>query len=153
MSYRIKCYTLFNVTQTGVTNRRKIDGDPQDWQYKRNTQCNLDTIIQVISLRVQPENITIPDKVEINLNDSEMFGFLLHSTTDQDSIPVWSFEFTVAQHSVFNNGTSELGGLYTDCEEVPMITGLGEVDKLSNFLDHSPELRNIYFEITENETV
>lgn len=152
MSYRIKCHTLFNVTQTGVTNRRKAEGDPLDWQFKRNTQCNLDTILQVISLRAQPENITVPEKIEINLNDSEMFGFLIQSN-EASSVPAWTFEFTIEQHSVFNNGISELGGLYIDCEEVPMIVNLGEVDKLSNFLDISPELRNVYFEITENETV
>lgn len=151
MSYKIKCHTLFNITQTGVTNRRKIEGDASDWQSKRNTQCNLDTILQVISLRAQPENITVPKKIDINLSETEMFGFLIQSTNE--TVPAWTFEFEIAQHSVFQNHQSELGALYYDCEEVPMITNLGEIDSVSNFLDSSPELRNIYFEITENETI
>jgi len=40
-----------------------------------------------------------------------------------------------------------LGGLYSDCEGVPMIKVGTEWDKLPNFLDTSPELRNIYFEV------
>lgn len=151
MSYTIRCHTLFNITQTGVTNRRRNEGDAFDWQSKRNTQCNLDTILQVISLRAQPENVTTPKKIDVNLSESEMFGFLFQPTTE--TVPVWTFDFQIAQHSVFQNHQSELGALYYDCEEVPMITNLGEIEALSNFLDCSPELRNIYFEITENETI
>lgn len=150
MTYKIRCYTLFNITQTNVTNRRGNKNDPisLETQNKRNTQCNFDTIIQVISLRSQPENITSPTKIEKNLEEFDNFGFVYSSETN---IPVWTFEFSINHHSVFDDGINELGGLYTDCDNVPMICELGEIEKLPSILDVSPELRNIYFEVITDE--
>jgi hypothetical protein len=151
MSLKIRCYTLFDVTKTGITNRRNapvpVDEKISLWEKQRNTQCNFDTIIQVISLRSLPEDITDPYKDEITLNDTEKFGFLLES-----EIPcaVWTFDFSVVFGSVFNNGTEELGYLFTDCDGVPMIHVGTELNKLPTFLDISPELRNIYFEVIEH---
>lgn len=151
MSLKIRCYTLFDITKTGITNRRNapvpVDEKISLWEKQRNTQCNFDTIIQVISLRSLPEDITDPYKDEITLNDTEKFGFLLES-----EIPcaVWTFDFSVVFGSVFNNGTEELGYLFTDCDGVPMIHVGTELNKLPTFLDISPELRNIYFEVIEH---
>ena len=135
MSLKIRCYTLFDVTKTGITNRRNVPVPVDDkislWEKQRNTQCNFDTIIQVISLRSLPEDITDPYKDEITLNDTEKFGFLLES-----EIPcaVWTFDFSVVFGSVFNNGTEELGYLFTDCDGVPMIHVGTELNKLPTFL-------------------
>ena len=62
MSFRIECYTLFDITQTGVLNRsRPVDGQDLDqWVHKRNTQANFDTLLQIISLRSQPEIVSSP---------------------------------------------------------------------------------------------
>lgn len=151
MSLKIRCYTLFDVTKTGITNRRNapvpVDEKISLWEKQRNTQCNFDTIIQVISLRSLPEDITDPYKDEITLNDTEKFGFLLESETP---CAVWTFDFSVVFGSVFNNGTEELGYLFTDCDGVPMIHVGTELNKLPTFLDISPELRNIYFEVIEH---
>jgi hypothetical protein len=51
---------------------------------------------------------------------------------------------------VFENSEHELGGLYTDCEQVPMIK-LDDIPNLTSFLDTSPELRNIHFEVVKDE--
>ena len=57
----------------------------------------------------------------------------------------------VNHSSVFNDGITELGALYDDCHDVPMIKCGTEWDKLPNKLDATDELRNIYFEIVSNE--
>lgn len=153
MSYRIKCYTLFDITKTGVLNRKPpLNGTIQQikkWEQNRNSQSNFDTIVQVISLRSQPENITEPIVTEKLLNEFEHFGFMYDNEEVEQKI--WSFDFTINHSSVFNDGFTELGYLYSDCEGVPIIRLGTEYDKIQGFLDTSPELRNIYFEIIKDE--
>jgi hypothetical protein len=147
MSHRMICYTLFDITQTGVSNRSKPPEDHiEEWKSKRNSQCNLDTILQVISLRSQPEQISVPKKFDLKLNEVEYFGFLL-SEQETVSVPCWTFNFSVQHPSVFYNGITELGALYNDCHGVPMLLSGNEYPKTNNFLDSTPELRNIYFSI------
>jgi hypothetical protein len=144
MSHRIRCYTLFNITRTGTTNRTKPSDDVAAWLQSRNTQCNFDTILQIISLRSQPELLKDPQKLEINLSEFNKFGLLYLS---KEKVYCWSFEFEVQHSSVFDNGIDELGSLYTDCDNVPMIKDSLEVSNLTTFLNISPELKNIHFEI------
>ena len=148
MGTNIRCYTLFDITKTDIANRRP-PGDVVnllEWENKRNTQCNLDTIIQVISLRAQPERIKNPIKVQINLTEFEKFGFLLDTDEPCD---MWNFDFYVNHSGVFMNDQDELGALTDDCSGVPMIK-LNNI-MLPDFLDTSPELRNIYFEVLSHE--
>lgn len=148
----IRCHTLFDVTCTGVLNRKtpvNIEPDKMiDWEHDRNRQTNFDTIIQVISLRTQPEDITKSIKSEIDFASDPKFGFLFDQ---EDKQYKWSFDFTIYYVGVYNDGINELGALYQDCDGVPMIKIGSEWDKLPNFLDTSPELRNIYFEVISNE--
>ena len=148
MSFRITCYTLFDITQTGVLNRSRpaMDQDMIDWTFKRNTQANFDTILQVISLRSQPESLSIPKKTLIKFDDFENFGFLFQQI-ENETYPMWEFSFDIQHHSVFNDGISELGALYNDCNGVPMILCGTEWEKLPSFLDSSEELKNIYFTV------
>lgn len=150
MSFKVNCYTLFDITQTGIVNRNRPESedDLEVWLHKRNTQCNFDTIVQAISLRGQPEDITIPKKSMITLEDNDNFGFLLEN---EETVPCWSFSFTIQHASVFNDGITELGSLYSDCNGVPMIKTNTAWDKLPSFLDSSDELRNIYFKVVTNE--
>lgn len=146
--YLLTCYTLFDITQTGVMNRYKpADMIDPGWLHKRNTQCNFDTILQAINLRSQPEITRNPKKISIKFNEFGNFGYLFD---DETEVNCWSFEFNVNHRSVFANGISELGALYEDCHNVPMIKCGTEWEKLSNMLDTSDELRNIYFEIANN---
>jgi hypothetical protein len=144
---RIRCYSLFDITKTNVTNKKKLlDASVEEaleWQNKRSTQCNLDTIIQVISLRAQPENVTEPF---LNSDDKNIdkFGFLYDFTETQN---YWYFDFIVNYASVFSDGKDDLGALYNDCEDVPMIKTGKSPHNIPTSLDISPELRNIYFEI------
>ena len=145
MSHRIKCYTLFDITHTGVRQRNKIpEGvDTQKFIYQRNTQNNLDTLLQVISLRSQPEILQNPTMSKYNLEELDYFGFMYTG----ENVLVWMFEFEVHHSSVFNDGIEEFGHLYNDCDGIPMIKCNTEYDKLTNFLDINTETKNIYFKL------
>ena len=143
--YRIRCYTLFDITQTGVLNRSKpAQNDVEGWIKRRNTQCNFDTVLQVISLRSQPDVTKLPTKVEMKEEDFVRFGFLYQY---QEPSYCWKFEFEVQHTSVFVSGTDELGALYKDCEGVPMLLCNNQYENLNTFLNTTVELKNIHFEV------
>ncbi len=148
----IRCHTLFDITSTGIGSRKTpINIAPEkanEWEMDRNRQNNFDTIVQVISLRTQPEEITKSTKKEVDFKSEDKFGFLFEQEEKQNS---WYFDFTIFYPGVYNDGINELGYLYQDCEGVPMLKVGTEWEKLPNFLDTTPELRNIYFEVLSNE--
>jgi hypothetical protein len=145
--HRIRCYTLFDITQTGVLNRSKPQGDDiANWLLRRNTQCNFDTLLQVISLRSQPEIIKVPHIVDLTEEHISKFGFMYNFNIDPVE-SLWRFEFEVQHTSVFEDGIESLGSLYKDCEGVPMILLDGQNDSIPKFLNSTPELRNVYFEV------
>jgi len=139
---------LFDITKTNVTSKKSLLGaspeEAREWQNRRNTQCNLDTIVQVISLRAQPENITEPTQDRLDDEKTENFGFL-YSVDEQQTF--WYFDFSVNYSSVFSDGEDELGALYNDCEDVPMIKTSASPNNIPSSLDTTPELRNIYFKV------
>ena len=144
MAYTITCYTLFDINNTGFVSRQRPTNVADI--HRRNTQNNFDTIIQAISLRSQPESITIPEKTEIRFDEFVEFGFFF--TQQEDEVySCWSFDFEIQHKSVYDNGISELGALYGDCDRVPIILCGTEWSKLPSFLDTSDELRNIYFKV------
>lgn len=153
MSYRIRCYTLFDITKTGVLNRKAPSTYSSDelklWENRRNTQANYDTILQIVSLRSQPEQCSTTRKKIINFKEFQNFGFLFDEEEDQSC---WSFDFEILHPKVFFDGIDELGALNADADGVPIIKTSDVWDKLPQFLDTSPELRNIYFEILTDES-
>lgn len=150
--YRIRCYTLYDITRTGILNRKAPLGLSQEettaWESKRNTQANYDTILQVISLRSQPEENTNSHEIIVNFKDFGKFGFLFDEEEDQKC---WYFDFRINQTKVFYDGIDDLGSLFSDADGVPIIKTDNVWSKLPNFLDTSPELRNIYFEVLTDE--
>jgi len=152
MSFKITCYTLFDITHTNVLSRHRpeVGQDKNVWRYKRNTQCNFDTILQAVSLRSQPDVVSYPTKSEIRFDEFTEFGFLFEQQEDE-TYPCWKFEFEIQHLSVFNDGISELGALYDDCHAVPMIKCGTEWTKLPSMLDSTDELRNIYFKVENND--
>lgn len=145
---RIKCYTLFDITKTGVLNRKSPPSLDkimlEKWELSRNTQSNYDTILQIISLRTQAEYNTIPKDETINFKKFKNFGFLYD---DEENQKCWSFEFQIAHDGVFNNGIHDLGHLFDDANGVPAIKTTTAWNKLPDFFDTSPELKNIHFEV------
>lgn len=148
MSYRIRCYTLFDITYTGILNRQPSKNMTKeqifDWQLKRNSQANLDTLLQVVSLRSQPEEVTVPSLATINFSKDTYFGFLYENEPDQH---FWHFDFSIYYEQAFFDGKDDLGFLKGDCSGVPMIKTERSWEKLSDVLDTSDELRNVYFEV------
>lgn len=149
--FAIRCYTLFDITNTGIFSRKApsdLDSEKlSSWQKNRNRQVNLDTLLQVISLRSQPENITTVTKFKINFKEFQKFGFMYET---EDDTECYSFDFSVNHKNVFDDGISNLGYLFDDCSGVPMLKVGTEWEKLPTFLDTSPELRNVYFEVISN---
>jgi len=147
----IRCQTLFDITPTGVKNRRPQDiqgAELSDLIKQQQRQSNYDTVLQVISLRSQPESISQVKKSDILLTDTD-FGFLYTSDQDDGTVSSWSFTFTIPHASVFQNDDSDLGSLLNDCEQVPMITNLSESVKLTPQLNVDSDLKNIHFEIVD----
>lgn len=149
---RIKCYTLYDITQTNVNFRKKnTEIVPADEMKKRSQQSNFETILQIINMRSQPEEISESELTVINIDDLKdfNFGYLYEKSYNKTikKINVWSFTFSVDHSDVFNNGINDLGSLSDDCNQVPMILKLEETFKLSNQMTISDEQRNIYFEI------
>lgn len=137
MSDKIACYTLFDITQTGVPNRAKpIEGmDINEWIYKRNTQSNFDTILQAISLRSQPENISKPVKLTIKDDYFDLY----------ENIECWKFDFEVRSITVFSDGNDELAYLKQDCHEIPMVLcGTEHIDTIASLSTKKPT-KNIHF--------
>lgn len=141
--HRISCFTLFDITKTGIANRARPGDDvldTSDWFNKRNTQCNFDTILQVISLRAQPDVINDPKKFTNKLDN--MFGLAYQ---DDHLHNIWTFDFTVQHSSVFEDGIQQLGYLYQDCIGVPMIISDNIDIKIVNTLQIDDQYRNIFF--------
>lgn len=136
---RIRCYTLFDITNTNI--KRNHSFDSLENQKKRYQQINFETILQVISMRCQPENISIPKKETYMLND--MFGTEYKNKKNF----YWYFDFDVYQAGVFENDQSKLGNLFLDSTDVPMIINLEECENLDNKINISTYKKNIHFEL------
>lgn len=132
---KIRVRTLFDCSNTGVTGHFQygklpfndrtgaVISNEDDWHRARNQQRNWETILQIISLRAQPINITNTVKIDNS----------------------WQFEFEVEAQGVYsvNEDPHNLASLYTDCNGVPMMTKLNETADAGQEL--APE-KNIWFE-------
>lgn len=132
----IRCCTLFDITETGITGHFKPSQIPfQDhagqnitdlasWTRSRNQQRNFETITQVLQLRTQLFDISIP-------------------TEDNDR---WCFDFNVEFEGIYQQDQDAFGTLKKDCDGVPMIVGLNDQYMLTPFLITTGSQQNIWFE-------
>jgi hypothetical protein len=109
----------------------------KDWNRSRNQQRNLETIIQIISLRAQPIYLETSKSENINVKNLE-FGSVY---TGQHR--VWSFKFNVEHASVFG---PDLEALSLDLHGIPSILGLTETVQapVKMFETQGPNI-NTYF--------
>jgi hypothetical protein len=134
---KIECKTLFDCTATGVTGHYRpsqipftdragiLVQDQEEWVISRNKQRNWETIVQIISLRSNPEDIKAP--------------------VCKDG--TWSFQFVVMASDVFSNGTTnQFAALYQDCQGVPMVVDLDEQSGVEHTLCATGAKQNIWFE-------
>lgn len=116
---KIRCTTLFDISATGVRNHFNAARLPftdtcgqnitclLDWNHSRNQQRNWETLLQVLSLRSLPQDITDPVR--------------------HDTQPVtWQFEFLIENSASVGLGDDPVGALVSDSIDVPMISDLGE---------------------------
>jgi hypothetical protein len=96
-----------------------------DWNHSRNQQRNWETLLQIIGLRTQPQDISVPQH--------------------QDG--VWEFEFRSESPGVFemHNNPDPLAGLKSDCEGVPMMLNLKEQPAMAPTIATSGTDQNIWF--------
>jgi hypothetical protein len=134
---KISCHTLFDCSRTGVTGHYRSSEIPfvdktgqsvnnqTDWNRSRNQQRNWETLLQIIGLRTQPQDITDP----------------VHENNQ------WHFEFECEAEGIFEIHSSDdpLGGLKVDCDGVPMMLNLQEAPGLSPTILTSGSDQNIWF--------
>ena len=133
---QIRCRTIFDISQTGITGHFRPSQIPftdragnnitdlTTWTRARNQQRNLETISQILQLRTQIFDVTIP------IQDN---GY-------------WTFEFVVEFDGIYQLDQDMFGILKNDCDSVPMISGLTEMYTLTPLLTPNGSQQNIWFE-------
>jgi hypothetical protein len=139
MAHRINCKTLFDITATGVRSHYKSSRIPfvddngdtinniDAWHYARNQQRNWETLNQLISLRVLPDDITNP-------------VIVTHNATQY-----WQFDFSIESIETITLGDNPVGALIQDCRDVPMILDLTESSQIAPTLIPDGPNPNIWF--------
>jgi hypothetical protein len=139
---KIQCRTLFDCSRTGITGHYRASQVPfrdrtgrtianeQDWNFARNQQRNWETILQMISLRTQPMNLS--------------------STTVENQ--VWEFTFEVEAKGVYsvNADVNNMDALLQECNGIPMVTNLTEQAGLESSLIAQGSRQNIWFKSVNN---
>lgn len=128
-------HSLIDITATGVT--RGNDG------LERNQQRNWETILQCIGLRTQPQCIQEPiEAIVSNLNILKFGDFY-----QGENQKVWTWTWATESSEIYDLPGQELGGLFKDFEQVPIITGLTETAKfmLPIFYPYG-SIKNIWIE-------
>ena len=134
---KVQCRTFFDITATGVTGHYKssripfvdragnhVTGEPE-WNRSRNQQRNWETLTQLMQLRSQIFNLSLPVTVD----------------------KYWQFEFEVEIDQLFLLDDDEFGIVKQDCDGVPMITGLNEQHFLNTVLEVDGPQQNIWFSL------
>jgi hypothetical protein len=135
------CYTLVDITQTGVIR------DHAGKELERNQQRNWETVLQCIGLRAQPIDIhVLHDPVESADLANYEFGEMY-----KGKHRVWVFHFVVEHPGVFAKEDDPLYFLDQSFDEVPIITFLTETARFILPIFHtSGPIKNIYFKNTQD---
>lgn len=127
---KVRGYTLFDITATGILNHARVSQLPlidhqghvietqQQLTLARNQQRNWETVTQLIGLRTQI-TITQPPCV---LEDASVATLGLNRRAQR----VWTWEFTTETLEIYDHLGQPLAALLQDCDGVPLITGLAE---------------------------
>ena len=116
---RIRCRTLFDISRTEVKhafNQGRLPfvdaqghtiSNHADWLRARNQQRNYETLMQLLSLRTQIQDIGT-----------------MELATDQD--PWFKLTFTIEDSAMLGTESNPFVTLEQDCAMVPMLIGLSE---------------------------
>jgi len=138
---KITVHTLFDITNTGIIRNFKqvlLQSHPyikteKQWKIAKQQQRNVDTLLQIISLRTQCTILNKPRFSKKNPNFKNKV--------------TWKFSFTTEHNEVFSKNNDSLGLLKEDCEHVPMINHLTDKIKDDFFIID----KNIIFEVQNYE--
>jgi hypothetical protein len=135
------CYTLVDITQTGVIR------DHPDRELERNQQRNWETVLQCIGLRAQPMDIhSLHGPIESTDLAEYEFGEMYTGRHR-----VWAFNFLVEHPGVFAHQGDPLYWLNQSFDEVPIITFLTETARFILPIFHTAgPIKNIYFKNTQD---
>jgi len=134
---RYMCQTLFDITATGITGHFKskripsIDQagqeivDETSWHRSRNQQRNWETLTQILALRTQLFDMTLPVR-------------------DQSGTS-WMFEFETEISGAFGPDSDPCEVLRLDADGVPMILDLDNRADLLPILQTQGKQQNIWF--------
>jgi hypothetical protein len=154
---RIRCYTLFDLTPTNISNQLKVQQLPyttkggltihteDDLTRARNQQRNWETVKQLLGLRTQAE-IDIEPYVT---NDASLASIGLKRQANK----IWAFEFSTEFAEVYDIKGQRLQGLIEDFDSIPMLTGLDEdCESLEPYLTtQGPRINTRFVEVDEQE--
>jgi hypothetical protein len=106
---------------------------------------NYNSLLQTIALRANPLNVRVSMAGNQILSDYD-FGEDYGGNHN-----VWVMSFVVEQPDVFANKHSNLGGLMSDCHQVPVISNLLESVTISPsvFDTMNDKTKNLYFNIQD----
>lgn len=131
---RYSLYTLVDISKTDVTQHTP------EWITERNQQRNLDTVLQLISLKTQPIDIKYFKPVLEHLSNYT-FG-----VDYQGEHRVWRIDWSTEYDHVYAKGPDRYGILKEYCTQSPIILNLNETARPSiPLLYPSGPSKNIYF--------
>jgi hypothetical protein len=132
-------YTLVDITDTGVY---RSDFD----QLRRNQQRNWETVLQILGLRTQPQDmVSAQTSTRVNLS---LYKFGKKFTGLQNC---WQFMFYVEQQDIFGDINNPTNLFAHDFDSIPIIINLTESVKLDlPLFQTNGEFKNIYFEVYSN---
>jgi hypothetical protein len=134
---KFACQTLFDITATGTTGHCKttrmpytdaagqVIRDQVSWNRSRNQQRNWETLQQILGLRTQIMQITVP-------------------VTDQTGTR-WLFEFETDTAGAFGPDDDATQILRQDAAGVPMLRELGNEPDIESWLITQGPGQNIWF--------
>jgi hypothetical protein len=135
LTQRYEAFTLADISNSNVTNYTSTDVSGY------NQQQNLNTLIQLISLRSQPMHYKV---TVFSAQDLVKYAF---GNAFKGLHTVWKFEFTSEHTDVFKYNDDDLYFLNHDCDEVAFINNLTETVQFTTpiFSTTNNKNKNLYF--------
>ena len=134
---KIICRTLFDCSFTGVTGNFRPSEIPfvdragqhiknqTDWNHSRNQQRNWETITQILSLRTQLFDLTLPIQDQTGTR--------------------WMFEFETESEGIYGPESDPTQVLRLDAQGVPMLLELNNGPDIDTILVTEGARQNIWF--------
>ena len=136
----IVCFTLCDITRTGFTRKPRTAEEIK----LRNQQRNFETFLQLIGMRAQPIEISMPLIQPSEFVEQYKFGGYFMGPVGF-TYDVWSFSFESENISAYGNEHNPVGTLIEDFDNVPIITTLTENAKLNQKIYTNGNYCNTYF--------